>query len=227
MAYQLTEADKKILSLFSMYIRSYGANSAWYEISVDQDNYIDSWSNDWYSNDISFRIESYDSITNFIENFTEQLRDDFLDYFSYEDRGTVKLNLNAVEKELTIIIYRYEQKINYESIHKTFDDATEQVKNYLRELGQKYKKGKVTYEGSGDSGYINADIELDEKDTEMIPDYFENYLYRILDNFGGWEINEGSQGEIYFDFETEEIRVEHGENWEESVKLDFPKRYKF
>lgn len=70
------------------------------------------------------------------------------------------------------------------------------------------------YAGSGDDGSIdspNVDTgdDLNDADSEVVRDM----MHRILDRLhGGWEINEGSQGDIIIELESHEIRLEHSVN---------------
>jgi len=70
----------------------------------------------------------------------------------------------------------------------------------------------VSYNGSGDSGYIESDYTSKNK-SGQIDDDIESICYNLLEEYGGWEINEGSQGTI--DFTKDEITVNHEWNTEE------------
>ena len=49
-----------------------------------------------------------------------------------------------------------------------------------------------------------------EKAEKSLEDAIEQLCYELLSRaHGGWEINEGSQGEFKFDADTGEIRLEH------------------
>jgi hypothetical protein len=72
---------------------------------------------------------------------------------------------------------------------------------------------ELRYEGGGDSGYLDSLF----KDGQDVPGRFLDFCYRKLENnFGGWEINEGSQGEFIIDFNDKTISINHGMNVEES-----------
>ena len=43
----------------------------------------------------------------------------------------------------------------------------------------------------------------------------EDYCYTVLEDFGGWEINEGSDGEIILNLKANEYSVQHSWNTEE------------
>jgi hypothetical protein len=56
-----------------------------------------------------------------------------------------------------------------------------------------------------------------EETGDPIPAEIEDWCYRELEsNYGGWEINEGSQGMFIFNFNDSTITLEHTDNVEES-----------
>jgi len=80
-----------------------------------------------------------------------------------------------------------------------FDDVSIPEDGYLT----------LKYNGGGDSGYIESDFE----NGEPSPGAVEEWCYQQLsDNFGGWEINEGSQGEFQFDFNEKTVILQHTYN---------------
>jgi len=72
-----------------------------------------------------------------------------------------------------------------------------------------------------DNGYawanFNSFIPLAMKTNALITkervDEFEEAFYELLP--GGWEINDGSYGEINIDFETLSVHIEHNERYTE------------
>lgn len=126
-------------------------------------------------------------------------------------------------------IYPKENKIIFESVNFScmgtessgdyyeFNDYSEGEPMYntfltVRELLKKYKKDRfvVDYNGSGDSGYIEIPPDY--------PDELEDISYNLLQSYGGWEINEGSQGTI--EFTADEIEVNHEWNTEDNYTED-------
>ena len=69
--------------------------------------------------------------------------------------------------------------------------------NTLREEG--HGELEVDFSGAGDSGWVEEDGRTRKEDNYKIPDVVENYCYELLNKYPGWEINEGSQGQFYFD----------------------------
>jgi hypothetical protein len=65
----------------------------------------------------------------------------------------------------------------------------------------------VTYNGGGDSGYIESSF---DETSDAIPASIENWIYSQLElEFGGWEINEGSDGRVIFNFNNSTVEIDH------------------
>jgi hypothetical protein len=75
---------------------------------------------------------------------------------------------------------------------------------------------RLDYSGGGDSGYLESSFDGGGR----VPKEVEDWCYRVLeDNYGGWEINEGSQGYFLFNVTNRTIELEHTYN-EEVEKSD-------
>jgi hypothetical protein len=80
----------------------------------------------------------------------------------------------------------------------------------------------ISYEGSGDSGEIHNHV-VYGKDGEEAPilldgleEEVDEFCYQLLqDNYGGWEINEGSFGEIVMMPTPRRITYTHNQRIEE------------
>jgi hypothetical protein len=74
--------------------------------------------------------------------------------------------------------------------------------NFINEYPELGPELEVNYDGGGDDGYI--------QDEEYIPTVFTDISYEILNAFyGGWELNEGSQGTILYDFRNKKVSIHH------------------
>jgi hypothetical protein len=74
---------------------------------------------------------------------------------------------------------------------------------------------RVTYNGSGDSGYLESSF---NETSDGVPAEIEDWCYRELsDNYSGWEINEGSDGEFIFNFHDMTVELIHTENIEDNA----------
>jgi hypothetical protein len=80
-------------------------------------------------------------------------------------------------------------------------------------------RGNITFQfhGGGDSGYIEDSGTSDFDGPAKIYEPAEDMFYRMLSiNFGGWEINEGSQGDCIIDMDLEQLQLDFEQNYEES-----------
>jgi len=114
-----------------------------------------------------------------------------------------------------------------------YQEDQEAAKRTLRELEQAMKESGiqtivVSYNGSGDSGYIeNATQNEDDPNSEIGPESplwsrIEDAMFATLTyNYPGWEINEGSKGTIVFSLNDEgaiSARIRH--EWLEYVEQE-------
>ena len=176
-------------------------------------------------------IEIYDGVqmtSNFqsyfqtiLEQYTEELHDDgpgsvdaSSDYF-WVDGDIYPSENKIVFNQVRFTSYGTEDS-GYELYIEDYDEDDGnyqyflEIRKFLDEI--KATSATVTYEGGGDSGFIDSRYES-EKGTGEIPGEIEDICYQLLEEFGGWEINEGSQGKIVFT--KDEINVQHEWNTEE------------
>jgi len=191
--------------------------------------------------------DELDFIPGSIGPLFEEIKDNFdtdLFYNDYYDNynGGLQIYVNA-EKKLLIVKYYYYTMINEDSrIEKSFKDLSEmsnswrrgeqEVKkladeNFLNEMKNLYGSYvEMSYDGSGDSGWIQDQVDSDEGSKGMNNE-LENIAYEVLELFhAGWEINEGSSGNIKFNFEDQTLTITHYQNIEDEVE-DFYKSFSF
>ena len=121
----------------------------------------------------------------------------------------------------TISIFEVYSEYLTEDTHTMTVDTEEEpeVKEIIDHYCKKEEicRGNIIFDfyGGGDSGYIedvgNSDFDGETKLYEPAEDMF----YRMLRNFNGWEINEGSQGQCIVDMDLEEMQLNYNENYEE------------
>lgn len=176
-----------------------------------------------------------------------EIKDNFdtdLFYNDYYDNYTGELNLivNA-EKKMLVVKYHYYTMITEDSrIERSFKDISEMTSPYrrgeleteklvnedfLNRMNEQYGSYvRMSYDGSGDSGWIQDQVDSD-KGSKGSTNELENVAYEVLELFhAGWEINEGSTGTIIFNFDDQTITIEHYQNIEDEV-TDFYKSFSF
>jgi hypothetical protein len=94
------------------------------------------------------------------------------------------------------------------------EESDENLKPIMDELKEKgvYPYAEVRFNGGGDDGYIESTmiISSGDKPSQMIEDFagLDDFLYNMLGNFGGWEIDEGSYGNFIIDTRAGLIKLE-------------------
>ncbi len=223
----LSPEDKKYLRFLTRYFRSVGMRDGEISFEMDYDDYeipnpdeID-WSyvshfSNHYGIEVPVELRPIlKKILSYLRNNTH-FNDDF-ESISYQ--------------ALNITIYSDEQEISATHIISYYDTADGQTVDYdSKEDNERFDKWKVEYlddreipsdgilyveyNGSGDSGYIEGYF---EPTNEGVPARIEDWCYAELEeHFGGWEINEGSQGRFIFNFNDLTAQLQHVYNVEES-----------
>jgi hypothetical protein len=203
-----------------------------FSIQIDIDTNVIQYMNKPYCKGKSSDISLPSNIESIVEEIVEHYVDDLYEigpgsagdnsasnYFNFELSFFPKEN-KLVFNEITHTEYGSEASgMSYDisdyneddSMYNTFMD----VRKFLEKEG--IEEMTVTYEGSGDSGLVNNEYISQDGDGEIDND-IENICYGLLQEYGGWEINEGSQGTI--NFTKDEIIVNHEWNVEESYTSD-------
>ena len=155
-------------------------------------------------------------ISDFIKEFVNSNQD-----YGIDDDNLVELQLRVYGQERRVILDAvYSELVEgpSESTERNVEND-DNLKNLIGEWESKglYPFGEVTFNGGGDSGYIEGDVQIYKDPTIEKPlgDFpgLEDYLYDMLNNYGSCEINEGSQG--YFRIDTRAGTVELFFTWNE------------
>ena len=213
----LTPEEKKYLGKISRYLGSLGMKYGDIEFEMDQyDHEISYDPKDfptYFNNNYSAEIP--DGLVPILKKIIDYVDDDGL-HNDIPDSGEIdnqrfEITIDSVRKEISLThIYSYNDEgdsmgIEYDDMIEeweekgVFDDTEIPEDGYMT----------LKYNGGGDSGYIESDFD----NGEPSPGAVEEWCYQQLsDNFGGWEINEGSQGEFQFDFNEKTVILQHTYN---------------
>jgi hypothetical protein len=222
----LTIDEKKFLNRICRYLGSLGMENGFIEFEMHT-SHFDCDDIDW------------DEITHFANNYTAEIPEELipifqkaLNYVCENDLvkqpdvddinwGRVSVEIDCKTKEISISYdYSYYDVGNSESVTHSLDedddenlmevfDALENDEEIIDRVLQ------VDYNGSGDSGYLEDDF----TNGNSVPAVVSDYAYNMLENsFGGWEINEGSQGNFEIDLDRKEITLTHTSNIEETER---------
>ena len=219
----LTTEEKQYLNRICRYLGSLGMTEGL--INFEIDNEVDSLSEDYFEwkyvthFENNYRADIPDNlipilkkIVNFVVN-SDKFEIDYNLYLNYQQ---IEIEIDCESKDITVRHYytfidrgstSYDEYDSNED-KKTFDDWMDGV---LKDT-EVPEEGILTvkYNGGGDSGYIESNF---EETGEPIPNEIEDWCYRQLErNYGGWEINEGSDGVFIFNFNDSTIVHEHTDN---------------
>lgn len=225
----LTTEEKKYLQRTSNYLGSFGMKIG--SISFEMDEYDSALKVD----DIDFnRISKFDNnysievlsplvkiIRKVIYHVDEQnpeleygdIEQDDINYQSYE------FIIDGEEQVISVIhTYSYYARGSENSIGYDSQEDKERFDQWMeKEMSEVEVPNDgiltITFNGGGDSGYLESTF---NPTNDEVPPGIENWCYNQLEeHFGGWEINEGSDGEFIFDFNnsTVELNLTYNEQY--------------
>ena len=213
----LTPEEKKYLGRVSRYLASMGMKYGDINFEMEPDDEEISYSEYGFPThfDNNYYAEIPDGLIPILKKIIDYVDDDGL-YSNLPDGSDIdyqrfEITISGVKKEIALThIYSYYSEGDSTGIE--YDDMIEEWEEKgifedieIPEDGYMVLK----YNGGGDSGYIESDFDNGERS----PDEIEEWCYKQLEeNFGGWEINEGSQGEFQFDFNEKTVILSHTYN---------------
>jgi hypothetical protein len=220
---QITEEQKKSLTLFAYYCRSHGAETVYREYNIEYCE-VEWYDTDFQSPNVSTSIEGYEKINtvldeilaenNLIENATTDC----------DLRGNLTLDIDCVNKVLSVSAIEWQYSFNESGDSKTLEEISEEydeetyneVLRLFEQIG-KNGQGEIKFQGGGDDGEIENEIDINGS-LERVPKLIEDMVYEWLMNTGiDWYNNEGGQGSFIFVPNNGEIILEIGQNYEEDV----------
>jgi hypothetical protein len=224
----LTPEDKQYLRRVCRYLGSLGMIDGSIEMDIDS-----GWN--WDFSDINWEDQ-----THFANNYNAEVPDGLIpiykkiaDYIQENNlyRSPQYDDINYERVDFDIDTERQEISVNHWwSYYDTGDSSSvEWDGEQGKELFEEWQgdgvfdeldipdNGILTikYNGGGDSGFIENTF---EEIGDQVPAAIEDWCYNELeDHFGGWEINEGSDGEFVFDFNNMTITLNHTYNIDETT----------
>jgi hypothetical protein len=211
----MTQKEKTVFKMMSSYIQKMGCESAemmgeYWDDELFSDRYFNCKGGGTYK----FPFDPSEVINNWIDSLD-------LDIRSYEDEGlnSVWLEINPKDNSISVIAGFSEMELGEEQlIVNTLSDKlnVEELKKELEKEFGDFKYIEVQFNGYGDSGGLEG-IKVDGRDygSDRIPSLLDDVLYGMLSQFGGWEIDSGSEG--FFDIDLENDKVVLHFHWNEQV----------
>jgi len=202
----MNENEKLLLKKVMLIIKSFGQPQAgvakYYEFGE-----LQSWGNDiLYCGSHKINFPGIDEWIS--KKFDEVNQSGILD--EHGDHGRVDIDFEVKENQVTIA--------GYETVFDTDEDFSESEISNIESFKEYIDSGVSEiicgYDGGGDSGQVNSDMAIDGEGGNEVPAFIEDMCYNALQTFSGWEINEGSQGNIVFNLKDKTVTINHQWNVE-------------
>jgi len=212
------------LKIISYKIRAYGEKTAILDAMMDNSYWIDIENNDFITED-NHSIDPTKEICDYFSKILEEEYeiDDNDRYINFTILFNVEENVITIKGDRHYIVPEY-QGGTY-----TFDEMPIQGADIyiIKKKFKKYETIKMTYEGGGDSGWIDSEVLLDGKkkykldDNKKVDKMLEDVAYELLsDLYGAWGNDEGGNGSIIFDLKKEIVDTNHTSYYETSDTID-------
>lgn len=221
----LTLEEKKYLQRVCRYLGSLGMTNGIIEFEFDYSEFdcedvdwkqITTFSNNYTAEIPEVMIEISKKLLNYVcENDLIRMPD--VDDINWQ---RIEIDLDCEDSTISVVLdYNYydigdtetdtrslEEEEENESLREVFDVLEDDPDIQDRIL-------TIDYSGGGDSGYLEDSF----NNGDSVPAVVSDFCYNMLENrFGGWEINEGSQGNFEIDLDKKEITLNHTYNLDET-----------
>jgi hypothetical protein len=112
---------------------------------------------------------------------------------------------SLIFKEITFIEYDTES----DGLEREIDEIDDgnKIREFLLNAG--LTEIKIGYTGGGDDGSLEYNYTTEDGKIGEVPNFLDDICYNLLEEFIGWEMNEGSAGKIIINSEV--ISISH--NW--------------
>lgn len=226
---ELTNEQKKILEVFSMYARGYGKNKVSFIINFYEGSKPEIFDDYFADEEGGSQLKGYDKINNLMEYFGEEFTDEVMDYMDDSGYAELHILIDCIEKEITFDVQVQVTNTTDEYYEEDIEDVDdlESIVTYMAK--NNYKTATINFNGGGDSGYIEDSIYF-TNGRSKVDDFgkLEDYLYDMLEKaLPGWEINDGSQGTFTIDLEQGTINLALGINTIEMESAGTLARFQF
>jgi hypothetical protein len=221
----LTLEEKKYLQRVCRYLGSLGMTNGIIEFEFDYSEFdcedvdwkqITTFSNNYTAEIPDVMIEISKKLLNYVcEN--DLIRTPDVDDVNWQ---RIEIDLDCEDSTISVVLdYNYYDTGDTETDTRSLEE--EEENESLREVFDVLEDDPdiqdriltIDYSGGGDSGYLEDSF----NNGDSVPASVSDFCYDMLENrFGGWEINEGSQGNFEIDLDRKEITLNHTYNIDET-----------
>jgi hypothetical protein len=220
----LTPEDKKYLKFFVKYLQSYGEKTGTFRFEDFGSGYDYEGGGDTLQLEENYYLEIPPTIVPIMDKIVRYCQQNIPDVEDDISSSSLEIMVDMDGSIGAEYCWRF---FTVDNLHNSFDvsDGLEKVFN---ELDEENISGTifVTFDGNGDSGSIEQ-AEDESGHSVNLSTEMEDWCYNILENnYGGWEINEGSSGKFIFNTEDRTCELEFGWN-NENTECDTVYEEKF
>jgi len=165
-------------------------------------------------------FKNYSNQFNTDEFYNEEFgnEDGSLSFTIYADRQEIVIDRNYRTRESE----KTEDRVSFDQINSTEphwwgrNDREREIKkltddNYINKLIGEYGNTiSVTYDGGGDEGWLDNNMDTEKQGFVTVPTQLEDMLFEIIDIYhSGYENNEGGYGVITLDLVNKYCNIDH------------------
>ena len=215
----LTPEDKKVLDVVSRYLNSYGMEDGTIRVEMNMPADFEDTDFSHFSFDNNYLVQPPSILIPILNKLRDYIANNKDMEIDVDDLNYLYVEIVIDTKNREIGVYEY---WTYYSTDDTdtfdYDEETPEVEDVFNALNEdsstkKFSYLRLGYSGGGDSGYIEDYFD----EGPSVPAVVSDFCYQVLEsNFGGWEINEGSQGNFQFNRVEKKIYWNHTNNIEEN-----------
>lgn len=207
---ELSDQLKKELKKYCLLLHAYSDTSWTIQLWFDaDDDYVERFYGEIEFH--NYRTNQNMEVPPIIENFLQDLRSNLNFDKIYEIwpgdgycRGYLIFKFEPKDELFKLVIDFEVDTVDDYTFNNQIDNfqLTQEDTNYINNASDNNIVSNVTFDGGGDSGYIQS---IDSENRE-VPMFILDILYDVLEErYGGWEINEGSSGEFEIDYKANTI----------------------
>lgn len=218
-----TEQELKYIKIFFKYLKAHGHDYGTFEI-LEYDKY---WENSWryrefFNDRLNIEEDYYMEVLPFMNDIIMKITKHCSDLVPDDvdsERAKLEIKFNVPDLAIIVEYVWYEDQDDPDYMEWTEEEIEEDKEEFIP-IFEALERNKISFlrvgfNGYGDSGEIEDWTDSDGGRVNTIR-VIEDFCYQKLENYGGWEINEGSYGS--FEFNTNPKYIELHFNWRNEVE---------
>lgn len=218
----MTEKEIKIFEMIGLAITKKGCDYGGFDIQIWTSERT-FYGRDYECGKLKGMAKLPFDVSEFLTNWFEENK--LYQYIDEDSLVSAELKIIPSERTLQIIGYYSEYKSDEEQVTEYELPDNEEINNLIDNFkSEGHTKLYVTFDGGGDDGQLYLPQVRSENHEDFLNlrgkvfDPLTNFLYqRLQADYGGWENNEGGQGEFIIDLEEKNVTLYFSRNYEVQI----------